>query len=281
MLRVLAIPATMESARKLGYPAYESASDLAEALRNTDDRVLRWGSSYESDRLRGREVGNDPAVIKGNLNKLESLSRLGEVVKAPRVFRRNVPAGVKVVVRPIEHTRGEDFQIRTGPFRLEEGTYGAEYFDTRHEYRVWFAYNRFMAAYRTAMRGQSGPNRAGFGYEFTGCGQYLTSIVRTAANELGFKTGAADVLCLDGQRDYAILEINSAPALDQPRVLQFFKDAILEGTGIRPFDREAAERELTSLDVERTNWQREIAQAQAELERRQARIRELQSQLRG
>ncbi len=267
-LKVLAIPATMESAVKLGYQTYDSADELARSFLE-GDRVLRWGSSYTNSRLRtpNPDIGNTYAVIGLNVNKRESLQRLGEVVKAPRVFMRNIPAGVKAVVRPLEHARGQDFQIVTGPVRLEEGFYGAEYLPTPHEYRVWFAYDRYMAAYRTAMRGrgQSGVNRAEFGYEFTGCGPALTSIVRTAAQELGFKTGAADVLCLDNCRDYAILEINSAPALDQPRVLQFFKDAILAGTGIAPFD----------------PVQDAIVHAEAEISGYEARIRQISERITG
>lgn len=279
-LKVLAIPATMESARRLGYQTYDSATDLADSC-SSDIKVLRWGSSYVCDRINGYDVGNPAEVIRFNVNKLESLQRLGEVVKAPRVFRRNVPVGVRAVVRPMEHARGQDFQIVRGPYRLEEGFYGAEYLETPHEYRVWFAYDRYMAAYRTALRnrGQSGPNRAEFGYEFTGCGPSLTGIVRTAAQELGFKTGAADVLCLDNVRDYAILEINSAPALDQPRVLQFFKDAILEGTGERPFDREQVEQEIRLTREGRDMAQAERDRYDTMVRNADVRIRALAAQL--
>lgn len=250
MLCVFASSGTKESGEKLGYDCYTSAIELVKAFGTiANPQLVRWGNSQALRVADPRKTYNKQTAISLNANKLDASRVLGDVVRTPRIFTRAVPHGVDAVCRPIQHAHGVDFTILTGPASIPDGMYGAEWIRTDHEYRVWFAFDKMLAAYRTqpaAEETSEYPCRSKWNYEFCGCGSKITQVVKYAKTAIGLDLGAADILSVDGGPNYVVLELNSAPSLDHPKVLRFFQDAIIENTGERPDERNQEIAQLKS-----------------------------------
>ena len=230
-IRVLAVEGTTESANRIGYPVFTSADECRRGL-GRNDTVIRWGSSYGGE---FPKVINKAESIRNNINKLNAITLLSEVVDTPRIYRRRIPTGVRAVVRPMEHCRGSDYREVTGPYVLRSGEYGKEFIETATEYRSWFAFDRILNAYRTRIRSAEGDaHRARWGYDFCGSGPRITAAVKAAKDQLDLDFGAADILSKDDK--YYFLELNTAPALDHPRVLAFLKETIRENVRVNPRD---------------------------------------------
>lgn len=233
---VLTIKSELESAKNLGY---KTETDVYRCNIDTKDTVIRWGNS---DRLGGRDfksVVNPSKSIRANCHKLNALVALSKVVDTPKSYTTEVKTKGKILIRPIEHTGGVDFDVVNAPVKIDSEHYGTEWIETETEYRVWFAWGKTICGKRvrvvktdTGWRDDDSPEpefpcRSSWGYShlrFTP-GKLHTDTLK-AAETLGLTSGAADVLMKDGR--YIFLELNSAPSVDTPKITKFFKDAILE-----------------------------------------------------
>jgi hypothetical protein len=233
-VNVLTIDSEYESACRLGYKTSTYMGDYA--YKYDKDIVIRWGNSnwvYSKDGHRTEEFKNviNPAkAIKQNCQKAKSIKLLAQVVNVPTLYEKSVPKGVLAVVRPHEHAAGNDFQVRTGPFKIDPGTYGARFLKTDAEYRVWFCGNRTMCGRRVKMKineEQEYPCRSNWGYEFcNGIAQELHHQTLMAAKKIGLDVGAADVLYFKGK--WYFLELNSAASVDHRQVREFYQAALSE-----------------------------------------------------
>lgn len=211
------------SARKLGHPVVEHAEDIP---RTDDITVIRWGNRTLNSEREFAHVVNKASAIKKSVNKPLALETMRTAVRTPDVYTTQVPRGVCAVIRPICHTSGVDFEMHDGPYTIPEGHYGKKFIHAEKEYRAWFAGDDVMMARRTSMRGQTDPtNRSGWGYAFFGRteGRTLREKALAAKRTLGLDFGAADVLWDASAGEYVFLEMNTAPSLDHPEVLEFFR----------------------------------------------------------
>ena len=230
-LLVLTNDSGRPSANSLGFPVYDNYE--AEDLFEPDVCVLRWGSSELAGDGRGQEydnVLNPRRAIKKNTDKLRALSALKMAVNVPQTFRERITAGVKAIIRPISHSRGEGLFYVTGPARVPADHYGIESIENTREFRVWFTPDDILGAERVPIatsvdRSSMCPNRADWGYSFTELSDEFVAEVRRAAAIIGLHVGAADVLkTRDGKRVF--LELNSCPSLDHVRVRTFFINSL-------------------------------------------------------
>jgi len=235
-IKILTIDSELESARRLGYP--NTTTHLGDYAHKFDNNiVIRWGNSrwlYDAEGKKQMDVKNviNPAPnIRKNCEKAGATKLLSQVVNVPTLYERNVPKSVLAVVRPMEHSAGNGFSVKEGPFKVSDGTYATRYLDVTKkggEYRVWFCGNRTLCGKRYKMEcneEQKYPCRSNWGYDFCdGISKDLHNQTILAARKIGLDCGAADVLFYKGK--WYFLELNSAPSVDHRVVREFYQKSL-------------------------------------------------------
>ena len=227
MIRLFTIPGTHSSV-KLGFPTYIHAGRLLADIRS-DDVVVRWGNS-DPVSARAAEEGciNNGLVIASNCDKRAALISMAEVVDTPRLYESFVPVNVKAVVRNYAHQRGEGFQIIDGRYTIPSGQYATKYINGK-EFRSWFFKGkRSLSAMRVRRSGDDATCRSEWGYGFDVNFAPPEDAIQEAANAIGLHFGAADIIQGESDGRWYFLELNSAPALDHSKVINFFRSNIEE-----------------------------------------------------
>lgn len=225
-IRILTNPSNVQSAGKLGYPTYTRNDDILDDLGDHDyDIMVRWGHGSGYDHSR---IFNTAKSIKGNRNKLIAREAISRVVNVPEIYTHSVPDGIKAVVRTLEHSRGENFEVVTGPVDVLDGHYASKFIAVSTEYRVWFAGQHMLCASRVPMEslGQTADDlcRSKWGYDFHDVlPEELGKQVQLGRRCLNLDIGAADVLWNPEEGKYYFLEYNSGCSIDNGEILSFFK----------------------------------------------------------
>jgi len=232
-IRVLTIESEFESAERLGYSTYLDLDGYASNY--DDDIVVRWGCStqpvkQDDSYTEYKQVINPSKAIHSNCIKSSALRTFSKVVLTPTMWDTEIPKRKTAVVRPHEHTGGNNFEVIKGPAKLKGWTYATEFIKTDKEYRCWFAGQETLCALRVPINEEQKkpteyPNRAKFGYQF--CNSVPNGLKETtlkSAEAIGLHCGAADILFKDGK--YYILEQNSAPSIDNKKIRLFYQEAL-------------------------------------------------------
>src|SRR6266403_2578344 len=126
MIVVLTRPENAKSAIKLGYPCFNSATEIS-----SGHKVIRWGNGMEPDKAGWSMVLNKYQAMSLSTDKLAALQSMSRVVKTPKLYQEGdaVPYGTKVVVRPASHAEGSDFELVTAPrsYRFASGMHATEF----------------------------------------------------------------------------------------------------------------------------------------------------------
>lgn len=217
MSRILARPRTIKSARLIGYPAYQdSITDLLPG-----ESVIIWGNS-DARPIEGHPMLNSNSRICTNKLRMHQTFQAGEV-PSPTLYERDIPDGVEAVIRPLEHQGGSGFMRGRGPLRVPSGHYATEFLESELEYRVFFFNEEKFNVCRTKTSGDSLECRSQWDYYYCRCGPRISEIVDKARRATQLDFGAVDILDLNGRSNYMVLEVNTAPALDDDRVLGWFQ----------------------------------------------------------
>ena len=229
MIVVLTRPENAKSAVKLGYPVFTDLSQIP-----SGSKVIRWGNGLGADSRNWTHVLNKASVMELSTNKLAALQALKRTVLTPDIWEEGdeVPAGLKIVVRPNSHAEGSDFELVTTPrnYVVPDDRHATRFIEGTREYRVWFVHDKYLVAKRVprTSEGQtaSDPCRSKWAYgPFVEIFPKLKEEMGKARMAIPLDFGAADVLWKDGE-GWLFLEINSAPSLDTPTVLGHFQRAI-------------------------------------------------------
>lgn len=224
---ILGYDGSRKSGSKIGYPYYDDEWDLRDNHAVSSTLVVRWGNGQHNARREFPHVVNPASSIDRNVRKASASELLSTAVRTPKLFARTIPAGSKAVVRPLEHCMGAGFKIVAGPTEVPYGCYAREYHPTEHEYRIWFCGGQTLAAKRIKLQSsKSDECRSDWGYSAREVTPNQTKITLKAAEKIGLEIGAADILWDETLDEYVLLELNSCPSLDTPRVLDFFKENI-------------------------------------------------------
>ncbi len=238
MITVYTINSELESAKKLGF---ETTTCLYGSTDSFNDRlIIRWGNSYlnnDSKTIKPTEFKNILNFSKNialNCKKNIALKKLSEVVKTPEIYDKEVPKNRFAVYRPIWHSNGKDFNVKKGPFKIELDYYATRFIKTNKEYRVFYCSNnggQFLmcrrVTYRKDRKNERFACRSRWSYDFRKTvPEYLKKNVKLAFDKIGLNYGAADILFLHGK--YYFLELNSAPNLDVPILIEWFQKNIKE-----------------------------------------------------
>lgn len=226
---VLTCQSEAESAKRLGFTTHTYLYNDIDKLDH--DVVIRWGHGVryrdQMDVMREfKHVINRANDIRLNCNKYLSSKKLARVVPTPKVWI-NPPKRKLVVYRPMAHSGGKDFSVKMTPIEQKEGYYATEFVNSDREVRVWYCGNRLLYARRVTKNKtrlqEKFKCRSLWGYEFIDkIPKTLRKYVCKAIKFLGFYSGAFDILYYKGK--YLFLENNTAPSLDHPIVIKFFKE---------------------------------------------------------
>jgi predicted ATP-grasp superfamily ATP-dependent carboligase len=225
-IHLLTIKSEQDSAKRLGFPVFAGYDSLFPNVK-PNDIVIRWGNSYGYGED-FKNVVNPGKIIASNCNKFWARKQIGEVVDIPKIYEKSVPKGVTAVVRPKEHSCGNDFEVKVGPFNVDYYQYASDFIDTDKELRVWFANGKTFGAVRVPWQDQKIEKyncRSKWAYKYTEISSELSKQTLKAAAKIGLITGAADVLKKDGK--YYFLELNSAPTIDTCTIERFFRENLI------------------------------------------------------
>lgn len=224
---VFTIDSELASAQKLGYETCCYIDDYVNAYDN--DVIIRWGNSSKVYDSTGsyrefRNIINPSSAICLNCTKPVALRKMSRVVNTPAIYKVRVPKNKLVVLRPTTHTGGNGFKVVKGPLELRIGReYATDFIPTKTEFRVWFIGNKTLCAKRVAGKYNEVteyPCRSNWGYSFCDVHPILHRDTILAAKAIGLDVGAADVLYRKGK--FYFLELNSAPTIDDRKILKFF-----------------------------------------------------------
>lgn len=227
MTVVICNPRNAVSAVKLGYPVLHQTP-------GTPGPIINWGMG-QGNTARANML-NRPQVIAQTINKYQFLRTMsGRIeVRVPTVLNAGQRLGIgKWVIRPNEHSEGSDFRvIHVERFQSEvvpSGHHATAFIEPTREYRVWFYKDD---GYLTAKRvprtseGQSASDecRSRWGYSFVDSNfDGAITMIRAMRAIIPIDFGAVDMLWHTTERQWYVLEVNSAPSLDHSEVLSFFK----------------------------------------------------------
>ena len=244
MIKLFTPDSETSSAQRLGFQVLSHVEGYSSNY--LQDVCVRWGFSgkvyqNEADKRNKINYGDFPNVINSrrnirfNVNKLLASEKLGQVVNVPRIFRMEVPNGVKAVVRPHEHSSGNGFSVVNGPIDIDwREMYGTEFIPTEKEFRCWWVGNKTMVGRRIATtpeQQRQHPCRSKWGYSFVNNNNEFPKLreqTLLAARTMGLEMGAADVLWDEVNRKYYILELNSSPTIEGRVITDFFRNGIIE-----------------------------------------------------
>lgn len=211
-----------------------TGGDLGEALGiphgrdMPDERVdylVRWGSSARIRYVPNIRTYNLRRAIAANTNKLNSLVQMNNTgVPVPPFSENWRELSFPLIGRSSNHMAGRDVMLYFQPMDIEvkgPSDYYLEYIPKRLEYRVHVIGNEIVKVSQKVLTEPEEYNPLVWNYEngFTfrnpreeHAGLYMAmSAVR--AMELDF--GAVDLIVGEDDRPY-ILEVNTAPGLDEP-----------------------------------------------------------------
>ena len=137
-----------------------------------------------------------------------------------------------IIERPVNHTFGQDCEIKRGGFKVPDGKYCKEFVNTNREYRLLYNSSNggeFLLWRRVTENKKQLKEkykiRSRWGYE------YIDKIPKSLKQDaikgfkaIGLEFGAADIVCKDNK--YYWLEINGAMSITDKYLKSFFRQGI-------------------------------------------------------
>lgn len=131
-----------------------------------------------------------------------------------------------VLGRSLSHTKGRDIKLILEPWQLPlvRADFFTPYIPSSHEYRTWVYRNRHLGTYEKVLTRPQDYKRIGRnhdnGFDFSYREEVpdaLKDVCRRAIAALGLDFGAVDTLQATSDGRYVVLEVNSAPGVQNER----------------------------------------------------------------
>ena len=207
------------------YGIEPSARALAKALncnyglRNISRKTLlivNWGRSDLIEFHRGSYAGEilNEKIILDKLKQHSLFEKAG--ISVPKVI-----ALEGQILRTKEHRGGRDIKFL-------DKHYVMEWIEKEREYRVHVFGGKVIRVARKVPHGEAkiwNNENAHFKYELKTLPIGLKTLAVRAVEALGYDFGAVDII-MDKNKKLYVLEVNSAPGLDNPRTLEAYVNAI-------------------------------------------------------
>jgi hypothetical protein len=227
------------------------ATERSPVLRE-EDFVINWGKSGEGYVHPGQRVMNKPSVLRHITHKLRFFQRMREVMSpytmpwttSAHAVRRWLAEGEKVMARTkLTSHSGKGIVVMEGrDAEMVDAPLYTKYLEQDTEYRVHFIRTgngevRFQTQMKRKGKGRGEVmaseiqnHKNGYIYVINDV-TYLPEVewdrlrkeIDRVFYDLDF--GAVDVL-LDKKGDYYILEVNTAPGLKSPTLLNFYEESM-------------------------------------------------------
>lgn len=165
----------------------------------------------------------------GKLNKYQELMQL-KARGVPTIPHNSSPAGLELPMlgREIKHTKGRD--IVMFPTRIPthyDSDFFTQYIPQIHEFRVWAYRGRCLGVYQKILvypwKAKKRPGiawnwRRGYAFKFFhDAPEALKQLGVDAVRALDLDFGAVDIIQAEKDKQYYVLEANSAPGTQGPR----------------------------------------------------------------
>lgn len=194
------------------------------------DYVVRWGTS-SSIRSPSEGEFNSRRAVNSNTDKLGSLRTLRDAgINVPEFSTTLSDIGYPALGRQREHTQGNDIELilQERDRYLTENDFFVEYVPTQLEYRV-HVFNGEVIKVHEKRKLSDAENHAYIrnsdtGYIFVNPRDDPTpsdDLSIGAVEALGLDFGAVDVIREEDTRDEYVLEVNTAPSLDEANLRRY------------------------------------------------------------
>lgn len=178
--------------------------------------IVNWGrSDFKSSAIVEARTLNK-TIILDKLKQLQILIKAG--VQTPKV----IELGGKIL-RNREHRGGRYIKFL-------ENNYATEWIEKEREYRVHVFQGRVIrVARKVPIAGAKiwNNDNAHFKYELKVLPRGLKTLAVWAVGAMEYDFGAVDII-MDRDKQLYVLEVNSAPGLDNPQTLEAYAEAIRE-----------------------------------------------------
>lgn len=175
-----------------------------------------------------KHVINKACEIALNVEKNKAAKVLSKVVPVPKMFDEGetVPEGMIVVLRPVNHSAGKDFEVieAKSNFSVPIGYYAKQFIRSLFECRVWYIGGKMLMARRVSR------NKKRLAEKFKCRSNWPYSFYKNVPDELkktveeAVKVIKLDVCAFDiirrGKKFY-VLEGNSSPSWDNPLLIKW------------------------------------------------------------
>lgn len=208
------------------------------------DYLIRWGSRAGTGYTPTETVINSRSSLNENTDKLQSLRELesaGIPVPDFTTDRDEISEtfGYPAVGREEQHSRGEDINLilQWRDTYLTDNDYFVEYIPTEFEYRMHVLNGEVIHTHEKRLRSEEDNHpfirNAETGWVFVEPRDEppAENIAVDAVGALGLDFGAVDIVREEGTGDEYVLEVNSAPSLDEAN-LERYGDAFAEMVGL-------------------------------------------------
>jgi hypothetical protein len=237
------------------------------------DYLIRWGSRTSVSYAPNETVINSQTALRQNTDKLESLRMLDNAgINVPEYTEDrdeiSETFGYPALGRAESHTRGQDINLILqwrDAYLTEGNDYFTEYIPTDMEYRMHVVNGEVVKVHEKRLRSEADNHpwirNAETGWVFLEPREEAPpdQLAIDAVDALGLDFGAIDVVREEGTGDHYVLEVNSAPSLDEAN-LERYGEALAEQVGLS----ETAGLEAVEWDDEDENEGEEDSNAESD-----------------
>lgn len=208
------------------------------------DYLIRWGNRGGAGFRPNNGVLNSMSALNDVSDKLDELEMLesGGIPVPDYTTDRDEIAdtfGYPALGRDEDHSRGEDIELilQWRDTYLTDSDYYVEYLPTEFEYRMHVVNGEVVKVHEKRLRSEEDNHpfirnsETGWVFLEPDNGAPPDSLAVDAVGTLGLDFGAVDVIREEGTDDYYVLEVNTAPSLDEAN-LERYADAFAEWADI-------------------------------------------------
>jgi hypothetical protein len=199
------------------------------------DYIIRWGSRTSVDFVPRNTVYNSQNALQRTTDKLESLRMLDEAgVNVPEwtTDRDEISEtfGYPALGRSESHTRGQDINLILqwrDAYLTDGNDFFTEYIPTDLEYRMHVVNGEVVKVHEKRLRSEESNHpfirNSETGWVFVEPRDEAPpdQLAIDAVGSLGLDFGAVDVIREEETGDHYVLEVNSAPSLDEANLERY------------------------------------------------------------
>lgn len=198
------------------------------------DYLIRWGSRTGAGWRPRQDVVNSRSALENNTDKFDAMQQLESAgIRVPNYAESRDAFGDEIeypiLGRNRNHARGEDIELilQWRDAYLTDNDFFVEYVPTDFEYRMHVVNGEVVQVHEKRLRNEADNHpyirNSETGWVFLEPRESPPpdSLAIDAVGALGLDFGAVDVIREEGTGDHYVLEVNSAPSLDEANLRRY------------------------------------------------------------